>query len=71
MIGELDIYGVFVPALLLWMLIAYAVTAMLRSLCQRLGLYRYAWHRALFDISLYFIVLGAVVALETSLLPGS
>ena len=66
--GELDIYGVFVPALLLWMVIAYAITALLRRLCERFGLYRFAWHRALFDLSLYVLVLSAVVALETKFL---
>jgi hypothetical protein len=30
MIGELNIYGVFVPALFLWMLVALAIVMVLR-----------------------------------------
>lgn len=67
--GELDIYGVYVPALLLWMVVAYGLTVILRWPCERFGFYRFAWHRALFDLSLYVIVLGAVVSLEITLFP--
>jgi len=32
-----------------------------------LGFYRAAWHRSLFNLSLYVIVLGAVVAMVPGL----
>lgn len=62
MIGEFDVYGVFVPALLVWGLIALALTAVLRKGLARLGFYRLVWHRPLVDLSLLIIILAAVVA---------
>ncbi|CAG9183164.1 hypothetical protein LMG23992_04913 [Cupriavidus laharis] len=60
---EFNVYGVFVPATLVWMLAAFAVTAGVRTVLDRLGFYRFVWHRSLFNFSLYILVLGAVVAL--------
>jgi hypothetical protein len=61
---EIDIYGVLVPALLLWLVVAYALSAVLRRLMQRFGLYRLVWHRALFDFALFVCLLGGVVYLS-------
>jgi len=63
MIGEIDIYGVFIPSLLVLMLIAFALTGCLRFVLARLGVYKVVWHRSLFNFALYVIVLGATVAL--------
>jgi hypothetical protein len=60
-IGEIDVVGVFVPALLLLMLIAYLVNLAIRTALARVGFYRFVWHRSLFDMALYVIVLGLVV----------
>jgi hypothetical protein len=62
MIGEVDLYGVFVAPLLLWLLLALPLTALLRRLLERLGAYRLVWHRPLFDLALLVCVLGGVVA---------
>jgi hypothetical protein len=62
MIGEIDLYGVFVPPLLLWVGAALPITAVLRRLLRGFGFYRLVWHRPLFDFALLVIVLGAVVA---------
>lgn len=59
---EFNIYGVFVPATLAWMLAAFAATAGIRVVLDRLGFYRFVWHRSLFNFSLYILVLGAMVA---------
>ena len=61
---EFDIYGVLIPALLVWLVVAYALSALLRRLMQRFGLYRLVWHRALFDFALYVCLLGGVVYLS-------
>ncbi|PWT86385.1 MAG: hypothetical protein C5B56_12550 [Proteobacteria bacterium] len=61
---EIDIYGVLIPALLLWLVVAYALSAVLRRLMQRFGLYRLVWHRALFDFALFVCLLGGVVYLS-------
>ena len=65
MTGELNIYGVFVPALFAWVVIAFAVFVPLRRVLARSGLYRFVWHRPLFDLALYVVLLGAVVSLAT------
>ncbi len=63
MIGELNLYGVFVPALFLWMLIALVILMVLRRALSRGGAYALIWHRPLFDLALYVIILGVVVYL--------
>jgi hypothetical protein len=65
-IGEIDVYGVFVPPLLAWGLIALIATGALRWVLTRLGAYRLVWHRPLVDLSLFVIILAAVAAV----LPG-
>jgi Protein of unknown function (DUF1656) len=61
-IGELDLYGVFLSPLLGLAVAALAVQHVLRRLLDRLGLYRWVWHRALFDTALYVLVLGGLWA---------
>jgi hypothetical protein len=65
---EIDVLGIFVPALLLWIVITYLIGALLRPLLERSGLYRFVWHRALFDLALYVCLLGGVVYLSSGLL---
>ncbi|SEM67068.1 DUF1656 domain-containing protein [Bradyrhizobium sp. OK095] len=60
----IDIYGVLVPALLLWIIVAYVLSALVRRLMQRFDLYRLVWHRALFDFSMFVCLLGGVVYLS-------
>jgi hypothetical protein len=62
MIGEVDIYGVFVPILLVWGVIALLLTAVLRRVLARIGFYRLVWHRPLVDLSLLVIIMAAVAA---------
>ncbi len=61
MIGEFDIYGVLIPALLVWLVVAYVVYAIARTALGAAGAYRFIWHRPLFDAALYVVLLGAVV----------
>lgn len=65
---EIDLFGVLLPSLMLWLVITYAIGASLRPLIERSGLYRYVWHRALFDLALYVCLLGGVVYLSSGLL---
>ena len=58
---EIDIYGVLVPSLLLWLVVAYALSSLLRRLMQRFDLYRLVWHRALFNFAMFVCLLGVVV----------
>ncbi|MBV8679383.1 MAG: DUF1656 domain-containing protein [Aquitalea sp.] len=63
MIGEIEIYGVYFPSLLILMVLAFGVTAALRILLGQLGFYKLVWHRSLMNFALYVIVLGGFVVL--------
>ncbi len=69
MTSEVDICGVFVTPLLLWLLAALPVAALLRGLLRRYGAYRFIWHRPLFDLALLVIVLGGVSLLAGMRVP--
>lgn len=68
MTEEIDIYGVFLPSLLLWMVLAFFVELIVRRLLEAAGFYNHVWHRPLFDIALYVVIVGAVVASARCLL---
>ncbi|WP_407522155.1 DUF1656 domain-containing protein [Methylobacterium oryzisoli] len=59
---DIDLYGVFVPALLVYAVLAFGVSLVLRRLLARAGLYRFIWHRPLFDLALTVVCLGAIAA---------
>jgi Protein of unknown function (DUF1656) len=65
---DIDIAGVLIPSLLVWLLIAYGLITLLRPVLQRVGLYRLVWHPALFDLAVYVCVLGGVVYLSSEFL---
>jgi hypothetical protein len=60
MIGEVDLYGLYVPPLLLLTLAALVVSRLVNLVLAKTGFYRLVWHPALFDFSLFVIVLGAL-----------
>jgi Protein of unknown function (DUF1656) len=65
---EVDLFGILVPALLVWIVLTYVLGAVLRRLLERAGFYRFVWHPALFDLALYICLLGGVVFLSSELL---
>jgi hypothetical protein len=67
MIGEFDVGGVFTPSLMIWALIALALSLPLRWALARLGVYRLVWHRGLFDIALVVLLWSAVAACAAAL----
>ena len=60
MIGEVSIHGLYLPPLLLLALAALVVARLLNLVLARTGFYRQVWHPALFDFSLFVIVLGTL-----------
>jgi hypothetical protein len=60
MIGEVSIYGLYLPPLLLLTLAALVVSKLFNLVVARTGFYRLVWHPALFEFSLFVIVLGAL-----------
>jgi len=65
---QIDLFGVLLPSLMLWLVITYGIGALLRPVLERAGVYRFVWHRALFDLALYVCLLGGVVYLSSGLL---
>lgn len=57
----LDLFGFYLPPLLGWAVAAAVPYALLRWGLTRLGFYHYVWHRALFDMALYVVILGGMV----------
>jgi len=57
MIGEIQIDGVLIPALLVLAIEAFLVMFVLRAILRRLHFYRFVWHAGLFDTALYVVVL--------------
>ena len=70
MIGEFDIYGVYFPAFAVFAAIALLLqVVVINRLLDALGFYRLVWHRALFDLAIYVILLGVVTAVGVGILP--
>jgi len=67
MIGEFDIGGVFTPTLLVWAALAFALGIPVRRVLTRLGVYRFVWHRGLFDIALLILLWTGVSATAAAL----
>jgi hypothetical protein len=58
---EIDLFGVLVPSLVLWSVIAYLLARIISRLIARVGLYRRIWHPALFDFSLFVCLVASLV----------
>ena len=69
MMGELDVYGVFLPTLGFLMVATFLVSVPVKRGLRAAGLYRFVWHPPLFDLALYVILLGGAVAAAARLLP--
>jgi protein AaeX len=60
LIAEFDIYGIFVPALAIFAIIAFLLAFIVRSFLDIIGFYHLVWHRPLFDLCIFVILFGAV-----------
>jgi hypothetical protein len=58
--GEISIGGVFMPTILLFAVIASVLTMALLRVVNLASLYRFVAYRALVDLCLYILVLGAL-----------
>lgn len=58
---DIEIVGFYVSPLLLWSAAALIPFALLRWLFDRYGLYRFIWHRSLFNLALYVLLVGGAV----------
>lgn len=69
MIGEIDIYGVYFPVFVVFAAIAFLLQLVIRRLLDACGFYRFVWHRPLFDLAIFVILLGVVTAGGATMLP--
>jgi hypothetical protein len=60
MTGEVSLYGIYIPSLLLMALLALMLSRGLSWLLARAGFYRLVWHPALFDLAMFIVVLGVL-----------
>ncbi len=60
MIGEIDIYGVLFPPLLIWIFFALLLSMAVRRGLSAMGIYRFIWHRPLFDLCLLIMLTGLI-----------
>ena len=58
---EVNLFGVYVAPMSLMVVAAWVVTIALRRLAARFGLLRDVWHPALFQFSVYMVVLSSIV----------
>jgi hypothetical protein len=65
---QLDLFGVIVPSLLFWGVIAYVLARLVSKVIARAGLYRHIWHAALFDFSLYVCLFASLVFVSKEVL---
>lgn len=69
MIGEIDIAGVFLPALLVTGIGAFAATLLTKRLLRGLNAYRFVWHAGLFDTAMFVVVWWLVTTATIELGP--
>ncbi|MCF4165651.1 DUF1656 domain-containing protein [Zavarzinia compransoris] len=62
MLKEIDLFGVFLAPMMLYVVIAGALWLGLRRLLSRFGVYRAVWHPPLFNAALFLILLAGIAA---------
>lgn len=63
--GEFDLYGVFLPRLLVCGLLALFLTRLVTRLMARLRLYRLFWHPPLVDAAIFILGVSLLNVLIT------
>lgn len=59
MFGEIVVFGVYLPKLLALAILALAIHAVGKKCLSRLNAYRFVWHPALFNLSLFVLIFAA------------
>jgi hypothetical protein len=57
---DIDVFGFYVPSIAAWALFALIPFLLLRWLLSANGFYRFIWHRALFNLALYMLLLSGI-----------
>jgi hypothetical protein len=68
--GEFDLFGIYLPPLMLAGMIAWPLTLMLSRALNHVGFYRFVWHRPMVNLALFVLVLGGTVFGLGAILPN-
>jgi hypothetical protein len=68
-IEELHLFGVYMPAALVWAVLAVMLTFALRGLVLRLPLHHLLWHPALLELALFLLIWLGLSCLADGYLP--
>ncbi len=60
MLKEINIDGVFVSPFAGYLVVALLVFLPLRTIFDRYAIQRWVWHRSLFDVSIFVIILSVI-----------
>lgn len=69
MIEELHLFGIYMPAALVWAVVAGILAYFLRNLLQRLPLYQLLWHPGILELALFATLWWALTLLADNFLP--
>ena len=61
----MEFLGFYWPPLMFWAFAAFVLFAVVRRLLERSGLYRFVWHRPLFNLALYVLFVGGIAFFGT------
>ena len=59
--NEIDLFGLYVAPITLIMAVAWLIYLVVRRTGDRIGLTPRVWHPALFELSLYVIIVSSIV----------
>ena len=71
MIGDVNIGGVYFPALVLLGIIGLCITGLLTRLINAVGGYRLIVYRPIADLAIFVLVLGLLILLTMTRGPGA
>jgi hypothetical protein len=63
MITEINIGGVYLAPIVLYVLVTIPVFVVLRIILTKIGFWRIVWHPALFETALYLSILSLLILL--------
>lgn len=58
---EIDLFGVYIAPISVMFLAAWLPTVLLRRAIARFGVLRHVWHPALFMLSIFVMILSAII----------
>jgi len=63
MITELNIAGIYMAPIVVYVIVTLPIFLVLRTILARLGFWRLVWHPALFETALYLSILSLLILL--------